>query len=272
MFSDFYRRHPIATWVFGIGAALVLIWALFGRATASASSEGQYVVSTPGPSPDAALAASTQLESARIAAQADAKRSDNELQYQAAALAVQSTLGQQQLLNDDRESERQYNANVYNIATGERISIATIQSQTDQAGMVAAIERARIAEEGATQRAQIGANLATTQALTNSQVAIAQTQASVAKKQSNNGLLGGILKIFSDVRLKTDLQFEGVDRLGIPVYSYRYTAQAFALDARTPRGVQRGYLAQDVLATKYAHAVGTRKGFLTVDYGAINGR
>lgn len=278
---EFYRRHPIAVWVFGIGAFLVVIWALFSRATSS-----QVVDLTPntviqqGPSPDAQLAASTTIQTAQIAAQADAKRSDNETLLARDTLAVQGALAQLGLDNDDRNADRQYNLNVFSIASGERISMAELQQRSDELSITAGLEAQRDRNATALEMTRITSNANVNQALINSNVAMAESannaQVSLAKqetKRSNTssilGAIGGIASIFSDRNLKTGICRVG-ERNGLPVYEFYYTAHALALDPTLPRGRVRGHMAQDAMfSPRHAAAVGTRDGFLTLNYGAL---
>ena len=109
-----------------------------------------------------------------------------------------------------------------------------------------------------TQLAQISADQATT---------IAKTQAGVAKKKSSNSLLGGIvggvLSIFSDARLKTDIQPVGCDASGRQWYDYRYVWDA-------PATVRRGVLAQEILQSDPDAVTVRPLGFLMVNYGKLH--
>jgi|TARA_R110002012_G_scaffold195978_2_gene364221 hypothetical protein len=70
----------------------------------------------------------------------------------------------------------------------------------------------------------------------------------------------GLGKLFSDERLKDNIQFQHVDNIGMPVYTYNYT-----YDKGTP---QIGYMAQDV-EKMYPDAVSESQGFKKVDYSKI---
>jgi hypothetical protein len=72
--------------------------------------------------------------------------------------------------------------------------------------------------------------------------------------------VGGLGKIFSDERLKENIQFQHVDSIGMPVYTYNYT-----YDKGTP---QVGYMAQDVEKI-YPDAISETQGFKQVDYSKI---
>lgn len=281
MISDFYARRPITAWVFTIGALLVLAWAFFGRAFASSSgSQDQVITASQGPSPDAMLASSTQVQLAQIASAADATRAENEAQLGLANIALQNTLGQAQLLNEDRDSERTYQTNIYNIQTGERLGIAQLDAQSNALSITAALETAQDNNSTAIELERIRSNAATNAALIQSNVDIVTSNNNAANTASNNarrtsrsngilGVIGGVLGgIFSDVRLKSNIVRCGT-LLDLPLYEYSYTAEAHAMDTRLPHGRVRGFLAQDVLQSKYASAVGQRGGYLTLDYGAM---
>lgn len=276
MISEFYARRPITAWIFTIGALLVLAWAFFGRAFAGSAPPDQVITATPGPSPDAMLAASTQVQLANVAAAADATRQENELQLGLANIALQNTLGQAQLVNEDRASERGYQAEIFNIRTGERLGVAQLEAQSQALSITAALEQNADNNATTVELARNNASLETQLALINSNVqmnaANNATAAAASRRNSRSGIagvIGGILGgIFSDVRLKSNVVRCGT-MLGLPLYEYSYTAEAHNLDPRLPHGRVRGFLAQDLLNSRYAHAVGQRGGFLTVDYGAI---
>ena len=81
---------------------------------------------------------------------------------------------------------------------------------------------------------------------------------------STFGALGkGIGKMFSDERLKDNMEFQYVDEIGMPVYSYNYT-----YNKNNP---QMGYMAQDVEKV-FPDAVSESQGFKKVDYGMIISR
>lgn len=93
--------------------------------------------------------------------------------------------------------------------------------------------------------------------------------------QSSNPGLGGIIggigqglsgaaslaALFSDERLKADIEPAGTDAKGRRWYDYRYIWDAVGTR-------RRGVMAQEVMATD-PHAVGERDGFLTVDYSKL---
>ena len=272
--GEFYARHPIATWVFGIGAALVVIWALFGRAFggSTASSDGaQYVTATPGPSPDAMLAASVQLQSQQLATQADARRGENELNYGLAQLAVQRAHDAQSLANDAGVAQMQYNLNVYSIASGERLSLAEIEAQNKQFSMTAALEQYRL-------QADLERDLNTNATYASIQNTASNNARRASNRSSSNnligGIIGGVLSIFSDARLKTNIECIGPDSNGVMWYNFNYAPLAYALDPTLPKGRVRGVLAQNMAVHPvYKNYVGQQNGYLTFNYAmaGLNG-
>ena len=95
-------------------------------------------------------------------------------------------------------------------------------------------------------------------------ISVANINAGVAKHGQTTGLIGGIvggiLGIFSDERLKEDIQLIGRENDGLGIYSYRY---------RGEREYQVGVMAQEVRKLRPG-AIGPRvAGFLTVNYGAL---
>lgn len=269
--GEFYARHPIATWVFGIGAALVVIWALFGRAFggSTAQSDGaQYVTATPGPSPDAMLAASVQLQSQQLATQADARRGENELNYGLAQLAVQRAHDAQALANDAGVAQMQYNLNVYSIASGERLSLAELNAQTQQFSMVQALEQHRI-------DADLEGDLANLNAWASVQNTASNNARKTSKSNGLFGLIGGVLGgIFSDARLKTNVECIGADANGVMWYNFNYAPLAYIMDPTLPKGRVRGVLAQNMAVHPvYKNYVGQQNGYLTFNYAmaGLNG-
>lgn len=271
MFREFYAQHPIASWVFGIGAALVIVWAMFGRVFQSSSSGGQTVISnTPS---DSQIAAATQIQAAQIAAAADSKRADNELQLGLAGLSLANTEALAKAQLDARSLDLNFNLQSMGLASAERIDIAHTQASTDQFSLAAALDQARDENATAVELEGIKQNAAVNQALINSNVQIASISASVAKKKSSNGLLGGIIGaivgIFSDARLKKNIVPLYRREDGVIVYEWEYTAEAFALDNSLPRGRVRGVIAQQIAATPKAGAITYQSGYRKVDYAAL---
>jgi hypothetical protein len=95
------------------------------------------------------------------------------------------------------------------------------------------------------------------------------TSSGTQTQTSNPGLLGSLgqaaqigstLMAFSDVRLKEGIEAAGT-RGGHNWYKFRYVWD-------DPGTVREGVMAQEVLKTR-PDAVGTRDGYLTVDYAAL---
>jgi len=86
-----------------------------------------------------------------------------------------------------------------------------------------------------------------------------------ARRQSSNSLIGsiagGILGLFSDVRLKENIQFEGFRDDGLSMYSYNY---AGSLERHY------GVMAQEVQTVDPLAVHQHSSGFLTVDYARLS--
>jgi hypothetical protein len=88
-----------------------------------------------------------------------------------------------------------------------------------------------------------------------------QLQASIANSQSKASMFGAgiglIGSLFSDRRLKEDAMVISVRPDGLKIYKYKMD------------GVDRIGMFADEVAKVYPHAVGTRMGYKTLDYGAV---
>lgn len=78
-------------------------------------------------------------------------------------------------------------------------------------------------------------------------------------------IVGSVLGAFSDARLKKNIQHWATDKHGIKWYHYEWTDEAKE-KYDMPDGKQVGVMAQDLVGTKYANAVGERDGYRTVHY------
>lgn len=100
-----------------------------------------------------------------------------------------------------------------------------------------------------------------------------QTSSSSSKAKDGGGiggLLGGVLGMFSDRRIKTDFKVLDTDEHGIKWYGFRYKPEA-----REELGIEDGeyigVLAQDLIGTKYEPAVieDADSGYFKVDYDVL---
>lgn len=278
MFDNFKARHPVVFWVVAVGVVLIAVWALGSRlfgGSGTVSQSASTVETLGGPS-DAAIAASASLEIARLQAQADAARRADEL-----ALAEEELGVNYQLSVLDHNRGMQADQLSYNLG------IHQIDANTAQIGIAADVQRALAQLEAQTDQAQIAANRDMSLAVTNAQVQINQqnTSAQVAMNSNNNrtarrnssnsligGIIGGITSLFSDARLKENIELSHIDaKTGLAWYRFNYSPWAqrrFGL----PKARRLGVIAQDLLDTRYAHTV-TRDntGYYRVNYAAING-
>jgi hypothetical protein len=267
MFDQFRQQRPITYWVLVIGGGLILVWAVLSRlAGGGGGSASQTTTATTltGPS-DAQIAASASLEIARLQATADAAaRAD-------ATMLAEETLGVQYKIAE-LDNARGMNADNLNYHLG----IRQLEAQTTQVGIAADLQQALGLYEAQTDQLQIAANRDMSLAQTDAQVRIGAQNASVQKKKSSNGILGGIVSgifgLFSDERLKCEIRHEFVDHeTGLNWYSFEHTPEARRMFG-LPAGRRIGVLAQELLDTKWASAVSRdHTGYLRVNYGAING-
>jgi hypothetical protein len=114
------------------------------------------------------------------------------------------------------------------------------------------------------QNVQLQENLSSNASQT--QISLAQIQAGVQKKQSSNsligGIIGGVLSIFSDERLKQDVTLLYRRADGVGVYRYRYRDEPVWYKGLIAQDVQRVY-------PEHIHPFGE---LLTVDYAALQER
>ncbi len=159
----------------------------------------------------------------------------------------------------------------------ENMFASSINAQLEQSRNAAAMFNAQLANDALEAQydrdislASIGAQteIALDQGMTD-RLNITQSN-KTARRGSDNNLFGNVLggalslgaALFSDVRLKRDIKVIGEYPDGTPKYSWAYDG--------APDEHYVGPMAQDVLNTNPS-AVGVSGGFLTVDYGALNG-
>lgn len=265
MFDQFRQQRPITYWVLVIGGGLVILWALLSRLGGGGSAQAATSATTLGGPTDGQIAASASLEIARINAASDAQARADNLTLAEEQLGVQYKIAQ-------LDNARGMNADNLSYDLG----VKQIAAQTAQVGIAAQLQQAIASYERDTDVAQINAYRDTQLAQTNAQVQMGAQQASVAKKKSSNGLLGGIVSgifgLFSDERLKTNIRYSHTDpETGINWYEYEHSEEAQRRFGLAP-GRRVGVIAQDLLDTKWAHVV-TRDytGYFRVNYGAIGG-
>jgi len=238
----------------------------------------------------AQIQSQTQLALASLQANAQGQET------QATLLAMQAQL-QTQLALADLTSERELTAVLAQVDAQRQISSQQISSQTEMLRLQVegSIARDQIASMTSIAMSELSANtqvaLGQQQADVYQQMLVAQAEAtmaqaryysevelaridastqqaaiagSTARRQSSNSLIGsiagGILGLFSDVRLKENIRFEGFRPDGLSNYSYNYAGQS-------ERHI--GVMAQEA-AELYPLAVGQSQGYLTVDYTRLN--
>lgn len=264
MFDQFRQQRPVVFWTLAIGGTLIVLWAIGGRLFSSRSTAPATVETVAGPS-DAQIQASASLEIARMQASADAQARADQLELAAEQLGVQYKIAQ-------LDNARGMNADNLSFNLG----VFQTREQTKQIGIAADLEKALNLNDTNVELARIAANRDTSLAITNAQVQMNSANNKTERKKSSNGLLGGIiggvLGLFSDARLKENVEFVRHDEVtGLAWYRFNYNAYArkrFGLSGKRMYGV----IAQDLLDTRFASAVSRdASGYLRVDYNAIDG-
>lgn len=197
------------------------------------------------------------------------------------ALQVQASTAQTQYLADlqasvakwtlDAQTAQTASNNAFQLdyakaANSSAEALATIQAGVINNQIMASRDTtiATLQATAAQTASYINGQVAIQQSGDQKDIAIADINAGVAKKQSSNnligGIVGGILGIFSDPRLKVEATLLGRDPDGLGIYSYRY---------RGDKSYQIGVMADEVRRLRpWAHA-GKVGGFDTVNYGRL---
>lgn len=185
----------------------------------------------------ASVDAQRSIQSQQISSQEEVLRLQVEGAIARDQIASQTSIAMQQIGSQTQVALGQQQADVY-----QQMLVAQAEATMAQARYYSEVEMARI--DASTQQAAIAG--------------------STARRQSSNSLIGsiagGILGLFSDVRLKENIRFEGFRDDGLSLYSYNYTGE---------RARHIGVMAQEA-QTVYPLAVGSHSGYLTVDYARLN--
>lgn len=221
--TQYVKDHPWATGIIVVVGGFIFLM-IFRGGSSSGSGSGYT-----GPSADAQLAADTQIQSAQIAASAQAA------QYNAAAQVAQIGAGVQ--MNSDNKAAE--------------VAMAAIQAQKDAVTSTNDTIYHTILERnpGGFETRDILVALATGQP----QMSTSNTMAHITTKQVNqsSGGIAGVINslgnlakggaslatAFSDQRLKENIHFVGYDKNGLSIYEWNY---------RGSKRKYRGYIAQDV--------------------------
>lgn len=164
----------------------------------------------------------------------------------------------------------QIQANLVNnqLIANRDVTLAGLATQEQLASIAAGLQRDVTYSNNQTQQAvyatMSNAQVEQTRIQATNETERARIQAGVEKKKSSNGLIGGIvggvLGLFSDRSLKSDVIKVGEYNDGLGIYHYRVP---------WAEGVQHGVMADEVRAIR-PHAMGPKiAGFDTVNYRAI---
>lgn len=149
------------------------------------------------------------------------------------------------------------------------VTLAGLHTQEDMATINANLQLNTTYSNNTTQQAIIASTMNAqteqTRILATNQTEQERIMGDVQKKQSSNGLLGsivgGVLGLFSDRRLKANIELVGYRPDGLAIYAYNYKG-----GARRHLGVMA-----DEVATLKPEALGAKfLGFSTVHYDRLN--
>lgn len=260
------KAHPLPI-VLGLGA-LVLLWLVI-----RGSGGGGQTVVAGGSAPDPGA---TQLALAQVAASSQADQTSAQLQLGHEQIAANLASAMQGFSSKDYESMLAASVATSGIQAQENVQLAGISSQVQLADIAATTNRAQIGAnvDMATLTAHTYESMAESQSRTSlglaqigadERVTIAQgAQKTAQKKSSNNligGIIGGVLSIFSDERLKENIRTIGFDAKGRRWVEYNY------IGGKTKR---QGVIAQEIMASDPdAVHVWPLGGFLMVDYNKL---
>lgn len=192
------KTHPLYI-VLGLGLIFIVYMATRG----SGSSDSGTTYAMPGQS-DAAIAAGTQLQLAQVGANAQNYTTQAQLaavNTQTAAALTAKTLD---AANDHYQIEQSANVQTLGIEaskdvqlagfqTQQAIQVANLATQAEIASLSADVTKTNYEEQTKQLSAVITGNVLVAQSHDNATVAITQSNNSVQKQKSNNGLLGGII-------------------------------------------------------------------------------
>jgi hypothetical protein len=258
------KAHPLPI-VLGIGA-LVLLWLVLR----GSGGGGQTVVQGSAPATDNTLAL------AQIAASSQSDQTQAQLQLGHEQVAAGLAEAMQGFQSKDYESMLAASVTTSGIQAQENVQMAGIQSQvqladiaatTNQAQIAANVDMAKITSATYENMAATtaGTSVQLAQISANKDIAINSAQQKTAQKKSSNSLLGGIvggvLSIFSDERLKENVRTLGYDAKGRRWVEYNY------IGGKTKH---QGVIAQEIMESDPdAVHVFPFGGYLMVDYSKL---
>jgi hypothetical protein len=194
----FIADRPIASTVFAVGAALVIVWALASRAAApkqeaSVASYDPVQFTSQLPDANAQLASATQVQLAQIESANNARALEFQSGVQLATLGVEQTLGQLQIQVADRSDERDYNIGQQTLGVQERTFTVQQEAQNYQAGLAAGLEAQRAALDAQTTQLFAQNQLQAALDANSTARAVSQQNAAAQTRSSSNNLIGTII-------------------------------------------------------------------------------
>lgn len=264
------KKKPVTTGVIVIGGALILFMLIRSGGGSSVS------VSSGGGISDAQAAAAAQVQIAQLQASAQGANYAFQLQaldrqqsgdFAVASLSagLQGQLAELQAGLTHYQTQEDSRLGELNIGLQRDLTLANYQNQLALATNQSNLQLGLAGIQAETTMFTVGTNADLQSTLAQLQsdttLGLANIQSGTARRQSNNNLIGsiagGIIGLFSDVRLKENIVAEGFRDDGIAVYSWNYI------------GSPERHIG--VMANEVAHlgVVGNYGGYSTVDYGAL---
>lgn len=189
-----------------------------------------------------------------------------QLQTNLASISAASVAEQTRALTAQNALNAQLQQNLAQISATSQTQQAQINADVlrSQSELQAGVYSQMFAAQSASEIARYNYEAYKVGVETSAQTQMAQLQANSANKQAKYGMIGsvigGIASLFSDYRLKEDIEFVGFRDDGLSMYRYTYTGDD------TPH---IGVMAQEV-ENHYPLAVGNSGDYLTVDYTRLN--
>jgi hypothetical protein len=256
------EKHPRIAMGAGVAVAVVVVYSLASRGGGGSSGGAVYT----GPS-EALIAAQAQSAGNVVAQQAALNAKALELQVNRDQISAEQTVSLAQIAAADAAQSRESATQLFTIqqqadvAFGgqqKEIALGQLQATLGQAQLQTTTNLARIEAERSVQIATSEADAQKYVASAEAEAAkyAAKKQASAAKSNAIGNIIGGVLSIFSDVRVKTNIQYAHTDARGVKWYRYRYIGDSV---------YRYGVLAHEI-DTRYVHTV---NGVLAVNYEGL---
>lgn len=228
---EYAKAHPWQTGiVVVIGGVVFLV--ITGVLGGKGSSEGSGGSSKPS---DAEIAANAAIQAAQINAQATAAAAGAQLQLAQLGAGVQMNSDNLNSQVAMRQLDVARELGLADTEANRQLGLASTQAQAD-------VAKAQIAGQVETNRI------------------IASGQKSSSKSSAIGGIVGGLLGIFSDERVKENIVRVGTTRQGHGIYEYNYKGD---------KVLRRGVIAQEVRKKNPEAVIENQQGLLRLNSFAV---